>query len=404
MRPERGHAPTRIAHRHPAPPPPMRALPSSGALVAAAALLTTVPAAAQGAVRGTVHAPAGEDVRGAVVVACWSGEGRCDYASPDPRSRAVRIDTRGSSAAFVIRGLEAGRYVILGTRDVNGNGVEDEGDWIAQDADLRPVTPPVEGIELRFRYGGPAAAGPPGGSGRRPARGIPAAPGRGGLSGIYEGMRRQVVAPGQGSGVAHGITWTPQRDWMTFFPDGRVHLAKPPEGLAVPFDWERECAASPAWCATYTVRGDEVRIRWLSGAERVLRRQADGSLRTPDRLDYVRYDPLDGRRLEGRYDILWKRPYQTVSIRFGRDGRFSERNVLANIGWRTLERVRDPALDRMMSVPEGSGSYAFRANTLELRYDDGRVMRIVASIPHVEVGKAVPEEIHLSGHDFRRVP
>ena len=58
----------------------------------------------------------------------------------------------------------------------------------------------------------------------------------------------------------------------------------------------------------------------------------------------------------------------------------------------------------MMSVPEGSGSYAFRANTLELRYDDGRVARIVAYLPHAEAGKAIPEEIHLSGHDFRRVP
>lgn len=374
--------------------------------LAAAALLAAAPAAAQGIVRGTAHAPAGEDLRGAIIVACWAGEGRCDYASPDPRSRAVRIDTRGPTATFVVRGLEPGRYVILGTRDVNGNGVEDDGDWSAQEADLRAVTPPVEGVVLRFRCRTPPApaAGTAAGGRRRPAAGVPAAPGSGGLSGIYEGVRRQVVAPGEGSGVAHGITWIPQRDWMTFFPDGRVHLAMPPNGLAVPFDWEGQCAAAPAWCAIYTVRGDEVRIRWLTGAERVLRRQADGSLRTPDRLDYVRYDPLDGRRLEGRYDILWKRPYRTVSIRFGRDGRFSERNVLSNVGWMTLERMRDPALERTMSVPEGSGTYTLRANTLELRYDDGRIARIVASIPHDEAGKAVPEEIHLSGHDFRRVP
>jgi hypothetical protein len=373
---------------------------------AAAALLAAAPVAAQGTVRGTVHAPAGEDLRGALVVACWAESGRCDYAAPDPRSRAVRIDTRGPTATFVVRGLEPGRYVILGTRDINGNGIEDDGDWIAQDDDLRPVTAPAEGVILRFRYRMPArpAAGTAGAAPRPPAAGVPVAPGTGGLSGIYEGVRRGVVAPGEGSGVAHGITWTPQRDWMTFFPDGRVHLAKPPEGLAVAFDWERECAAGPAWCATYTVRGDEVRIRWLSGTERVLQRQRDGSLRTHDRLDYVRYDPLDGRRLEGRYDILWKRPYVTVSIRFHRDGRFSERNVLANIGWRTLERMRDPALDRLVSVPEGSGTYAFRANTLELRYDDGRVANIVAYIQPAEAAKTVPEEIHLSGHDFRRIP
>jgi uncharacterized protein (DUF2141 family) len=378
----------------------MRASPGLSRALAALALCAAAPAAAQGTLRGTVHAPAGEDVRGAVVVACYAQNGRCDYASPHPLSRAVRIDTRGASATFVLRGLEPGEYVLLGTRDVNGNGVEDDGDWVAQEADLRPVRPPAEGVELRFRYRTPPAA-----TGRRsdPAR-VPAAPGSGGLSGIYEGVKRQVVAPGEGSGVASGITWTPQRDWMTFFPDGRVHLAKPPQGLAVPFDWEGECAAAPAWCATYTVRGDEVRIRWPAGSERVLHRQTDGSLRTPDRLDYVRYDPLNGRRLEGLYEIPWKRPHITVSIRFTRDGRFSERNVLSNIGWRTLERLRDPALDALMSVSAGSGTYTFRENTLELRYDDGRVARIVAYIHPQELRRPHPEEIHLSGHDFRRVP
>jgi uncharacterized protein (DUF2141 family) len=379
----------------------MKAFPGSARALVALALFACAPAGAQGTIRGTVHAPAGEDVRGAIVVACYAQDGRCNYASPHPRSRAIRIDTRGASATFVVRGLEPGEYVILGTRDINANGVEDDGDWVAQEADLRPVRPPAEGIELRFRYRTPPQAA--GARRSDPAR-VPAAPGTGGLTGIYEGVKRQAVAPGAGSPVASGITWTPQRDWMTFFPDGRVHLAMPPNGLAVPFDWEGECSSAPAWCATYTVRGDEVRIRWLSGSERVLHRQSDGSLRTVDRLDYVRHDPLNGRRLEGRYDILWKRPYLTVSIRFARDGRFSEQNVLSNIGWMTLQRLRDPALDRLMSVNAGSGTYAFRENTLELRYDDGRVARIVAYILPQELRKPQPEEIYLSGHDFRRVP
>jgi hypothetical protein len=364
------------------------------------ALLASTPAAAQGTLRGTAYAPSGEELRGAVIVACFAENGRCNYASPHRNSRAVRIDAAGPSAPFVVSGLAAGEYVVLGTRDINGNGVEDDGDWIAQERDLRPVRPPAEGIVLRFHYRTSQAATPRAG-GDAP---VPAAPGRGGMTGIYEGVRRQVVAPGPGSSVAAGITWTPQRDWMTFFPDGRVHLAMPPNGLAVPFDWQGECSSAPAWCATYTVNGDEVRIRWLSGSERVLRRQADGSLQTTGGLDYVRHDPLNGRRLEGRYDILWKRPYQVVSIRFTRDGRFSEQNVLSNIGWMTLQRLRDPALDRVMSVTAGSGTYSFRENTLELRYDDGRVARIVAYIFPQELRKPQPEEIYLSGHDFRRVP
>lgn len=153
--------------------------------LAALTPLAAAPAAAQGTLRGTVHAPARQDLRGAVVVACYARQGRCDYAFPHPRSRAVRIGTRGSSAAFVLRGLQPREYVLLGTRDVNGNGVEDDGDWIAQEPGLRPVRPPAEGIRLRFRYRTPPAP-----TARRGDPAPPAAPGRGRRSGIYEDFRR----------------------------------------------------------------------------------------------------------------------------------------------------------------------------------------------------------------------
>lgn len=374
------------------------------------ALLALAPAAAagQGTIRGTVHAPPGEDVHGAVIVACFAENGRCNYSAPHPDSRAVQVETRGSSARYVIRSLVPGEYVILGTRDINGNGMEDPGDWIAQHADLRPVRPPAERIDLRFTIMAPPTAAAPARARphaeRRPrAETVPRAPGRGGLSGIYQGMKRQLVAPGPGSPVAGGVTWTPGRDWMTFFPDGRVFLAIPEQGLAAPFDWEGECAAGPAWCATYTVRGDEVRIRWLTGEEKVLRRGADGTLWTGDRLNYDRFDPLDGRRLEGRYIIPWKQPYRTVAIQFTRDGRFSEQNLLDNIGWRTLEKHRDPAVAAELAVPQGSGTYTLGGNTLELRYTDGRVARIAIYIFPEELRKPVPDEIYIHAHDFRRV-
>jgi hypothetical protein len=223
------------------------------------------------------------------------------------------------------------------------------------------------------------------------------------MSGIYHGVKRQLVAPGPGSPVASGITWTPGRDWMTFFPDGRVFLAMPEQGLAATFHWEKECASGPAWCATYTVRGDEIRIRWRSGEEKTLRKDRDGTLWTPDRLNYLLFDRLNGLQLEGQYAIPWKEPYLTVAIQFTRDGRFSEQNLLNNIGWMTLEKHRDPAVAALLEAPGGSGTYALRDNTLELRYSDGRVARIATYIFPQELKKPVPEEIYIHAHDFRRL-
>lgn len=366
-------------------------------------------AEAQGAIRGTVQAPPGGDVRGAVVVACFVVAGKCDYTAPHSNSRAIRIDTRGTSARFVVRDLPAGEYVLLGTHDINGNGVEDAGDWVAQfgTAEVpRLVRPPAQGIELRFTHlaaAGTTPSAPPAQGGGRSAPPAPPAPsGSGGLSGIYNGVTRQVVAPGPGSPVASGITWTPGEDWMTFFPDGRVYLALPEEGLGVPFDWAAECRPHPSWCASYRVDGDVVRIRWATGEERVLRRTSDGSLRTQDRLDFLPFDGLTGMRLDGRYSIPWK-THPPVTIQFTRDGRFSEQDLLNNIGWMMLRKHEDPAIAAMLETQRGSGSYTIRDNTLELRYDSGRTARIAIYVFPQELRKRVPDEIYINAHDFRRV-
>jgi uncharacterized protein (DUF2141 family) len=366
-------------------------------------ILAAGPSEGQGAIRGVVHAPPGGDVRGAVVVACFLVDGRCDYAAPHRNSRAVRIDTRGASARFVVQNLPAGEYILLGTHDLNGNGVEDAGDRIAQYGSAeapRRVRPPAEGVELRFTDFVARASSPPTAA-RRPSA-PPARPGGGGLSGIYHGVNRQVVAPGPGSGVASGITWTPGRDWMTFFEDGRVYLALPEEGLGARFDWERECQASPSWCASYRVEGDVVRIRWASGEQRVLRRASDGSLTTEDRLNYLPMERLNGLRLQGRYSIPWK-TYSPVTIEFTRDGRFREEDLLNNIGWMILRKYDDPRDRDAARDAARRGSYSVRDNTLELRYDGGRTARITIYVFPQELRKSVPEEIYLNAHDFRRV-
>jgi uncharacterized protein (DUF2141 family) len=355
-------------------------------------------AAAQPAIRGTVHAPAGGDIHGTIVVACFAENGRCSYTSPHPRSRAVRIGTRGPSARYVIRNLDAGEYVILATRDNNGNGAEDAGDWAGQHGTVeapRLVRPPAERIDLQLT----ALPAPLPSRREAPNPAAPPAPGRGGLSGIWLGVSRQLAAPGPGSIVASGITWTPSRDWMTFFPDGRVFLALPPRGVEG-FDWTTECARSPSWCATYAVDRDRVTIRWASGETKRLARR-DGMLWTDDRLNFVPLPSLDGLRLDGVYVVPWKEEHRPSRITFSRDGRFTEQNLLSGISWNSSDHGTEAA--RIRDVPGGSGEYDVRSNTLVLRYRDGRVVTVSIYIVPAELGKARPEEVYINAHDFVRV-
>jgi uncharacterized protein (DUF2141 family) len=391
--------------------PASRPAPSRKGWAVAAALaavgLVAPHAAAQGTIRGTVHAPSGQDIRGAVVVACYVDGGRCNYASPHPNSRAVGISMSGASARFIFRDLAPGEYEVLGTRDVNSNNVEDVGDWIAQHGPVgRPsrVRPPAEGIEMRFVV--KTAAAPPPAASRpaapsTPARdpsAVPPAPGRGGLSGLYTGVIRNVTVPGPG---ATGLFWTPQQDWMMFFPDGRVFLGLPPTGTSQGFDWAAECTMRPSWCATYTVQGNRVTFRWLSGATRVLTRR-DGRIWTEDESIYLPLPSVDGLRLEGRYAVPWKEQSGPARIAFTRDGQFREEGLLDGIGWNRSDD--SDAVRRIREVPRGEGTYEIRSNTLSLRYRDGRVVHVNMYVRQEELAKRQPEEIYINAFGFTPMP
>jgi hypothetical protein len=245
----------------------------------------------------------------------------------------------------------------------------------------------------------PAASRPaaPGAPVRDPSA-VPPAPGRGALSGLYTGVIRNVTLPGPG---ASGLSWTPQRDWMTFFPDGRVFLGLPPTGTSQGFDWAAECTMRPSWCATYTVQGNRVTFRWLSGATRVLTRR-DGMLWTEDESNYLPLPSLDGLRLEGRYAVPWKEQSGPVRIAFTRDGQFLEEGLLDGIGWNRSDE--SDAARRIRDLPRGSGTYEIRNNTLSLRYRDGRVIHVNMYVFPEELAKRQPAEIHINAFGFRRMP
>ena len=58
---------------------------------------------------------------------------------------------------------------------------------------------------------------------------------------------------------------TPEQEYLTFYPDGRVFHDDPDEGMAPPMDWSRVCRSTQ--CGEYRVGSNTVVIRWSSGAE-----------------------------------------------------------------------------------------------------------------------------------------
>ncbi len=79
---------------------------------------------------GTVQAPSGVNLKGAVVVAClYEGE-RCGE-----RSVTYTIPASGQTATFKFTSLPAGAYRLIAWKDVNGNGDIDNGDFMARFTD-----------------------------------------------------------------------------------------------------------------------------------------------------------------------------------------------------------------------------------------------------------------------------
>jgi hypothetical protein len=102
---------------------------------------------------GTVYAPAGEDIAGTVVVACYVEGEDCEEA----KSQFIEITESGESAAFNFTGLGRETYMLFATKDVNANNTHFEnGDFYALYGTDGNVTPPAPGLELRLTVLGAA--------------------------------------------------------------------------------------------------------------------------------------------------------------------------------------------------------------------------------------------------------
>lgn len=104
-----------------------------------------VLAQGQGTITGTVS---GQDLTGAVVIACFMVSGDCDAQ----QSKAAQVDAKGT---YRLEGLGAGPYVVIAWRDLNGSGELDAGDegaiYSKDGKTPTPLKPPQQGVDLRLR-------------------------------------------------------------------------------------------------------------------------------------------------------------------------------------------------------------------------------------------------------------
>ena len=76
----------------------------------------------------TVRAPSGGDIIDTIVNLCFIGPDGCD--SDSPNTKAVRVASSGEAASVEFKDLAAGRYILVGVKDVDGSGALDAGDYL----------------------------------------------------------------------------------------------------------------------------------------------------------------------------------------------------------------------------------------------------------------------------------
>lgn len=99
-----------------------------------------------GTISGTVTAPAGGDVAGTRVVACYRNERDCETFE-------TLVTQSGPSASYRISGLPRGSFGVYALKDVDNDGRADgDGDFYGVYAPdprfVTQVTPPAEGVDI----------------------------------------------------------------------------------------------------------------------------------------------------------------------------------------------------------------------------------------------------------------
>ncbi|MBN1206010.1 MAG: hypothetical protein JXB05_13920 [Myxococcaceae bacterium] len=114
-------------------------------------------------ISGKVSAPAGGDVDGTQVTACFVSNGQC--APGHASTRQVVVRGTGASGMFSFEGLTPGQYLLSAFKDLNGNTQADTGDYegvySTGGLEAAVVAPPLENanVPLRLKGGRPQPPG-----------------------------------------------------------------------------------------------------------------------------------------------------------------------------------------------------------------------------------------------------
>jgi hypothetical protein len=195
----------------------------------------------------------------------------------------------------------------------------------------------------------------------------PAAPGKGGLEGRYYWSEAQV--PVGGFMACGGVCYS----YRFFQKEGYVYTDDADEAAGVEaINCGRTYPTGFPVCEVYTLKGNTIQI----GSEKPVRFERVGQSLELDGRPFYLIEPLDGIKLNKPYtstEAGGTSAYGYISsadIDFRADGRFS--NATAN-----TTQTSGPNVTASTSNGGGSrGTYRLYGNTIEFKYDDGRVVKL----------------------------
>ena len=206
------------------------------------------------------------------------------------------------------------------------------------------------------------------------------------INGLYEGLK-----------VKGGFSYGVSKDYMVFFPNGRVFWKLPEEGL-LDFDVARYEREMPEFWGQFQVKGDSIHIKWAGGLEYNGRRKSDGKLEINGTTYVSLTSGADGRTLSGTYRPQYSGSNPSSDVTFYPDGRFDDRGVRVVVG----------QLDLMYGRPKvpthaGSGHYRISRNSIVFEYTDGRREQLSFYVPD-DKSSSTPPLIVIHTYSVVRVP